>query len=162
MHLFSLLELPTQLPTRGIPLLLPLMWNLRGARFSMEPTDSKAHVYLCPPTRALSVKVTPLCSLDLVNGQNPNPNHHLPPNIFFIFISPAPLPHPFFTGRLGSGTTPSPSDTIKTNPSRRSYDSPHVHVRPLTRSQLLLWSYSVQSIFVGTHVSDPLSWSACG
>lgn len=61
MHLFSLSELPTQHPTRGLlPLLLPLMWNIRGARFSMEQTDSKAHVYPCPPTRALSVKVTPV------------------------------------------------------------------------------------------------------
>lgn len=37
------LKIPTSYPTWP-SLLLLLMWILRGAPFSMEPTDSKAHV----------------------------------------------------------------------------------------------------------------------
>lgn len=141
MHLFSLLELPTQHPTRGPPSIITThvepTWSTvfygadgqQSTRVSL-PTHTCTFGQSYPPVFAGS-------------GQRskPQPKSSFASQyllFFLVFISPPSLPLPFFTGRLGSGTTPSPSDTIRTNPSRRSYDFPHVHVRPLTPSQLLL------------------------
>lgn len=101
-------SLPCQLALFS-PLLLPLMCFLRGARISIQPTDSKAHVWLAIPHTSISVKLTLSCWIW----------SKVKPQIicllfFFEFYRMCPsrtqLPPTLFTGIVGHhtyGTSPS-------------------------------------------------------
>ena len=73
------------------PLLLPLMWIIRGALLSIEPTDSKAHVYVAHPHVHFWSKLPCLCWI-LSQRSNPPAPKSFALNFLISHLCP---PSPF-------------------------------------------------------------------